>query len=197
MGLFLDFFPLLAFLVAFKLFNIYVATKALMAASVLQVLVSFAWKRKVERIHLITLVLALALGAATLWLHDARFIKWKPTAVLWLLGGVIVARRMLQKDHSIKQVMVKISPELGGVPEKVWRRIDWVWGVAMIVAGCANLVIAYALALDVWVMFKVFGITAVNLALVIYTVIEVQKHQPPEPEPVVKAAEPAEDDSRR
>jgi intracellular septation protein len=176
MGHFLDFFPLLAFLVAFKVYDIYAATKALMVASVLQVAVAYVWKRKVEPIHLVTLVLALVLGAATLWLRDDRFIKWKPTAVLWLLAMVILGRRLLRKGFSIRPLIVKVSPDAAGIPDDVWRRIDWVWGAALLVAGGANLV-------------KVFGITAVNLALVIYTVIEVQKHQPAE-DPMPVSASP-------
>jgi intracellular septation protein len=131
------------------------------------------------------------LGTATLWLRDDRFIKWKPTAVLWLLAAVILGRRILRKGFSIRPLLVKVSPEAAGIPDDVWRRIDWVWGASMLVAGGANLAIAYAFALKVWVLFKVFGITAVNLALVIYTVIEVQKHQPVQ-EPVVDA-EPGDD----
>lgn len=194
MGLFLDFFPLLAFFVAFKLFDIYVATKVLMAASVLQVVGTFAWKRKVERIHLVTLALALVLGTLTLWLHDDRFIKWKPTVVLWLLAAVIASRRMFGKDFALKQLMVRASPEAATVPSEVWRRVDWVWAVALAAIGCANLIIALSFSQNVWATFKVFGITALNLALVIYTVIEVQKHQPAESEQLPKRVEPAKDD---
>ena len=36
--------------------------------------------------HLLSALLVLALGSATLILRDPRFLKWKPTIFLWLVA---------------------------------------------------------------------------------------------------------------
>ncbi|MEE8321078.1 MAG: septation protein IspZ, partial [Gammaproteobacteria bacterium] len=84
-----DFFPVIAFFIAFYVpenreQGIYLATAVAIAASFIQVTVYWLIHRRFERMHLITLALLVILGGATLILHDERFIKWKPTAVNWV-----------------------------------------------------------------------------------------------------------------
>ena len=81
MKTFLDFFPILLFVGAYKFYDIYVATAVLMGATVLQMAVIYGMDRKLQMMHKITLVLILGFGAMTLALHDDRFIKWKPTVL--------------------------------------------------------------------------------------------------------------------
>jgi intracellular septation protein A len=52
--------------------------------------------------HVITAVVVLVLGTATLLLHDKRFIQWKPTVLLGLtalafLGSSVVGRQPLAR----------------------------------------------------------------------------------------------------
>ena len=70
-----DFFPILLFFIAFKLYDIYVATAVIIIASLGQV--GWVWLKhhRIENMHLVTLVLVVVLGGATLLLHDETFIK--------------------------------------------------------------------------------------------------------------------------
>ena len=88
MKILIDFFPILLFFGAYKMFNIYTATGVLMAATVLQMGLIYAIDRKLQAMHKITLVLILLFGTLTLVLQDDRFIKWKPTV---LYGAMAVA----------------------------------------------------------------------------------------------------------
>ncbi|MCD8547226.1 MAG: septation protein IspZ, partial [Aeromonadaceae bacterium] len=64
-----DFIPLLVFFALYKLYDIYVATAALMVVTLLQM--AFIWFRhgKLEKMHWVTLVLILVFGGFTLLLH--------------------------------------------------------------------------------------------------------------------------------
>jgi len=88
MKLLLDFFPILLFFGAFKLADIYVATGVLMAATVVQMAITYAIERRLQTMQKATLVLILLFGSLTLLLHDERFIKWKPTV---LYGAMAIA----------------------------------------------------------------------------------------------------------
>ena len=87
MKLLFDFFPILLFFIAYKFFDIYVATGVAIAATFLQVAISWFRTRKVETMQLVTLAIIIVFGGLTLYLHDEQFIKWKPTVINWLFGG--------------------------------------------------------------------------------------------------------------
>ena len=90
MKILIDFFPILLFFGAYKMFNIYTATGVLMAATVVQMGLIYAIDRKLQAMHKITLVLILLFGTLTLVLQDDRFIKWKPTVLYWIFAAIIL-----------------------------------------------------------------------------------------------------------
>ena len=99
-----DFFPILAFFIAFKVTGdsesgIYTATAVLMAASFIQITVYWLMYRRFEKMHLITLGVVLLFGGATLLLHDERFIQWKPTVVLWIFAMVALGSQYIGQKN--------------------------------------------------------------------------------------------------
>lgn len=66
----LDFIPLIIFFALYKFYDIYVATGALIAATTVQVIVTYAMYKKVEKMQLITFVMVALFGGMTLALHD-------------------------------------------------------------------------------------------------------------------------------
>ena len=71
-----ELFPVLIFFVAFKVYDIYVATAVAIAATVVQAAWSWFRHGKVEKMMLINLAIIAVFGGATLLLHDETFIKW-------------------------------------------------------------------------------------------------------------------------
>ena len=71
MKLLLDFFPILLFFGAFKLYDIYVATGVLMAGTVLQMAIIWFTTRRLEPMQKATLVLILLFGSCLLYTSDA------------------------------------------------------------------------------------------------------------------------------
>src|SRR5687768_15260707 len=87
MQLLFDFLPIIAFFVAYKLADIYVATAVIIFASILQVSIHWLRTRSVNKMHLISAGLVILFGGLTLLIHDAAFIMWKYTVVNWLFGA--------------------------------------------------------------------------------------------------------------
>ena len=153
MKLLIDFFPILLFVGAYKLYDIYVGTAVLMAATVLQMGLIYSIDRRLQMVQKITLVLVLVFGALTLALHDDRFIKWKPTVLYAAMAiGLAVALWLLKKNFL--KLMLGSQLEL---PDAVWQRLNRVWiGYCVCMASINGYVAAYYSTED-WVNFKLWG----------------------------------------
>ncbi|HVZ43648.1 MAG TPA: septation protein A [Ramlibacter sp.] len=155
MKLLFDFLPGVVFLAALFLFDIYVATAAIMAAMMLQVAVLLALRKKVSGMLWFTLGIVLIFGGATLLLRDATFIKWKPTVIYWMFCVMLLAGPALGKNF-IRTLLAEHMT----LPEPVWSSLNLAWAVFLALLGVLNLFVAYNFSEHVWGLFKVFGMTA-------------------------------------
>jgi intracellular septation protein len=138
MKLLADFFPVLLFFIAYKLYGIYVATGVAIVASIVQVGVGWLRRRKVETMHWVTLGLLLVFGGLTIALQDRTFIMWKPSIVNWLFGVVFLGSQFIG-DRPLVERMMSHAIE---VPRAVWNRLNQMWAAFFFVMGAANLYVA-------------------------------------------------------
>lgn len=159
-----DFFPILLFFIAFKLYDIYVATAVAMLASFLQV--GFSWRKhhRLETMHLVTLILIVVLGGATLLLHDETFIKWKPTVVDWAFALAFLASQFIGKKNLIQRMM---EEHITLTSEIYWTRLNIAWIIFFVSLGFLNLYVAFNFDTNTWVNFKLFGMMGLTLLFVI------------------------------
>lgn len=75
----------------------FVATAVAIIAVIIQVSVYWLIYRRVEKMHLVTLVVILILGGITLITHDKRFFMWKPTVVNWVFAMALMASEFIGK----------------------------------------------------------------------------------------------------
>ena len=163
-----DFFPLVAFLIAFyypedREQGIYLAIQVLIIASTIQIIIYWLITRKFEKMHVITLVLTVILGGATLLLKDVRFIKWKPTAVNWVFALVFLGSQFIGKKPIIRRMMDHAI----SVPDEIWTKLNIGWVVFFIFSGIANLYVAYNFSTEFWVNFKVYGLLGLTFIFAI------------------------------
>lgn len=153
MKLLLDFFPIILFFGAFKLYGIYVATGVAIAATIAQI----AWLRyslgKVEPMQWISLGVIAVFGGATIVLQNETFIKWKPTVLYWLMGGALLAGQLFFRKNLMKSLMGAQMQ----LPDAAWRVLNWSWIGFFAVMGVLNLWVAFHFDTDTWVNFKLFG----------------------------------------
>ena len=175
-----DFFPVVLFFVAYKTYDIFIATGVIIIASLIQVGFSWMKHRKIEKMHIVTLVLVLVLGGATILLHDENFIKWKPTVVNWLFAVVFLGSHFIGK-RTIIQRMLDSNISL---PSPIWPRLNMLWTGFFIIMGVANLYVAFYFApeltaqerTDLWVDFKLFGMMGLTFVFVILQAVYLARY---------------------
>lgn len=153
MKLLFDFLPIILFFLAFKVWGIYVATGVAIAATLIQ----FAWLRsrkgRIEPMQWINLGVIIVFGGATLIAHNDTFIKWKPTALYWMMGGALLFGQLVLKRNLLKSV---IGSQMQ-MSERGWHAAAWSWVWFFAFMGALNLWVAFNFDLDTWVNFKLFG----------------------------------------
>lgn len=172
MKFFLDFFPILLFFIAYKAYDIYVATAVAIVASLAQVGYIWLKERRVENMHLITLAIIVVFGGATLLLEDEMFIKWKPTVVNWLFAGAFLASQFIGKKTVVERLMgANIQ-----LPALLWVRLNLSWVGFFAALGVVNLYVVYNFDTDTWVNFKLFGMMGLTLLFVLAQGVFLMKH---------------------
>jgi intracellular septation protein len=162
--------PLVAFFLVFKLFGIYWATAALMLACMLVLAVHRIRTGRFKTMHVVTAVVALLLGSATLLLHDSRFIQWKPTVLLALTSIVFLGSAVVGRQPLARRMLEKVFNEPLEISSRAWDLINYLWVGWFALLAIANIYVARTFAESVWVNFKVFGIT---VAMIVFTVPQV------------------------
>lgn len=175
----LDLFPIIVFFVAYYSRSdidqrLFFATGATIIAVLIQMLISWLYQRKVEKIHLLSFVLILILGAVTLILEDKRFFLWKPTAVYWMFALVFV----LSEWFGQKTLTERMLGNAFHAPGTIWRRMNRLWSLFFLFLGVLNLLIAFSLPEHVWVNFKLFGVLGLSLAFALVQVLLLQRYLP-------------------
>lgn len=172
MKLLFDFFPVLLFFVAFKIYGIYVATAVAIGASFVQI--GWLWMRgrKIDKMLWVSLGVITVFGGATLILENETFIKWKPTVLYWLFGVSLLIASFAFKKNLVRSIMEhQVS-----LPEEVWSRLQASWIGFFALMGALNLYVAYNFSTDAWVNFKLFGGIGLMLAFVLLQALMLARH---------------------
>ncbi|MGL4351818.1 MAG: septation protein A [Plesiomonas shigelloides] len=179
---FIEFIPLIVFFAVYKLFDIYMATGALVIVTGLQLLYSWVRYRKVEKMQLFTFLLVGFFGGLTVFFHDDTFIKWKVTFINILFAlGLLISRYGFGKNI-IKQML---SKELQA-PDSAWDRVNLGWVAFFTICGLLNLYVAFNLPQEIWVNFKVFGLLGMTLVCTLLSGVYLYRHMPAEQKSALK-----------
>jgi intracellular septation protein len=183
----LEFIPVALFFIAYSMSGevwsigsftlqfdgIYTATAVLMAATLVQLLLTLAIKRTVEKRLLLLAAVILATGGLTLVLHNKIFIQWKPTIFNWILAAVFLGSSWFGERKTLLQRMLGSQISL---PENIWQRLNHVWIVYFILVGIANLVVAYEFSESIWVSYKLYSSIGFTLLISAITAIIMAPH---------------------
>jgi intracellular septation protein len=135
----IDFFPIILFFVAYKIYGLYAATITAILASLAQV----AWLRwrhgRFETMPLVTLGLISLFGGLTLLLRDPIFVMWKPTIINWLFAIGFIGASLISQRPLVERMMGHAIR----LPARIWQRLNWAWVLFFVVSGLANLFVVY------------------------------------------------------
>jgi intracellular septation protein len=205
----LDFFPILLFFLVYKFYldlpdglitainglfpfmalvpgdasqAIYLATLVAIVVTLVQVALSMIIVKRVEKMPIITLVLLIVFGGATLALKDPVFIQWKPTAINWLFAAVFLGSHVIGDKPLVQRMM---SQALDIEDPKIWSKLNLAWVGFFIVSGLANVFVApeidplgFQFSESTWVDFKLFGLLGLTFIFVIGQAIILARYMP-------------------
>lgn len=172
----LDFIPLIVFFIVYKKVDIFYASGALMIATALSMLAIYLIYKKIEKSSLITLVIVIIFGGLTLIFHSDLFIKWKVTVIYAIFSLALLVSQYFTQKPLIKRMLGK---EIH-LANEIWHKLNLSWAIFFAICALVNIYVAFWLPQDVWVNFKVFGLTAVTLIFTILSMVYIYKHLPKE-----------------
>jgi len=158
-----DFLPIILFFIAYKMYDIYVATAVAISAAVIQAILFYSKHRKLEKMHLINVAMLLVFGGATLLFQNEAFIMWKPTVLNGLFAVILIGSHFIGE----KTIMHRLLGQVLVLPETIWRRVNISWAIFFIVSALLNIYVAYNYSTDTWVNFKLFGLLGLTLLFVL------------------------------
>lgn len=156
---------------------IVLATVIAIGATIAQVGVLVALKKKIEPMVWISLAIIVIFGGATVYLQDETFIKWKPTILYWAFAGILAVGAVFLKKNFVRLLLGQ-SIQL---PDPVWTQLGWAWTVFFLFAGAINVMVAYTVSTEIWVDFKLFGLLGLTLAFSLAIGLWLSRHMQPGP----------------
>ena len=144
-----DLFPIILFFIAFKFFDIYVATAVAIAATIAQIVYSKLKHGTVDKMLIISGVLIVVFGGATLFLKDPVFIQWKPSILYWLFATTLIGAQLFFKKNLMRSFMEKQI----ALPDAIWSKVNLAWAALFLVLGFLNLYVAFHYSQDTWGKF--------------------------------------------
>ena len=152
------------------------ATLVVIAATAVQIVVLLIRRQKIDLMLWMTFVLVVVLGGATVWFHNATFIKWKPSVLYWAMGLAFwISQTVFRKN--LLQSLIGEQLEL---PAKVWQRLNFAWIAFFALMGLLNLYVAYGYSTSTWASFKAFGATGLMLVFMVAQGFYLSRHIKPE-----------------
>ena len=154
----LDLGPLALFFFANTRYGIFVATATFMVAVLAALAVSFAMTRQLPIMPVVTAVIVVVFGGLTLILHDATFIKVKPTIIYALFGAILIGGLIFKKP-----LLGVVFNSMFDLTDEGWRKLTLRWAIFFLVLAVLNEIVWRNTSTNVWVDFKVFGVTPLTL----------------------------------
>jgi intracellular septation protein len=149
----LDLGPLALFFAANSRYGIFAATATFMVAVLAALATSYLMTRRLPIMPVVTAVIVVVFGALTLILHDATFIKVKPTVIYALFGAVLFGGLFFNKS-----LLGVVFDSLFNLTDEGWRKLTWRWAIFFFALAALNEIVWRNVSTNVWVDFKVFGV---------------------------------------
>jgi intracellular septation protein len=157
--------------------GIFAATAVFIPAILIALAISYALTRHLPVMPVVTAIIVVVFGGATLILQDEQFIKIKPTIVYVLFGGVLLGGLAFGKPllGMVFDSVFHLTPE-------GWRKLTLRWALFFLALAVVNEAIWRTQSTDFWVNFKVFGVIPLTFVFAALQYPLMMKHAAPEAE---------------
>lgn len=155
-----EFLPLSIFFILYYFSGILIATKGLIIASLLVLLIVFIIERKVSAMLVISNLALIIFGSITIYTSNTTFIMIKPT-ILYLIFTAILCYDILKRKQWMRHIFGKVMI----LDEETCIKISKQWCCFFICCAFLNEVIWRNFSIDTWVNFKVFGFLSLTIMM--------------------------------
>lgn len=168
----LDFLPIIAFFISFKLYGIFVATGVAICVTIFQISYSLFRREKISAQTWISLIIILLMGGATILLRNEWFIKWKPSVLYFIFSFILLFSLYVLKVN----VFQKLIPDTVKIRQEVYAKLSNMWAIFFALLGLLNLYVAYNFDTETWVNFKMFGLLLLTFLFAFLQSFYIAKH---------------------
>lgn len=172
----IEFLPVIIFFVSYKMTsNLILATTLIVGSCVVATIAEAIITKKLSRMQVFLVFAVLIFGVPTLLLKDPSIIKWKVTVVNMILATAIFFFQFILKKNPFALLLGKELP----LPDKAFATLSVYWMVFFFFSGMLNIVIAFYLpdlfgitkeyAEELWVDYKTFGNSIINVIFALFT----------------------------
>lgn len=174
MELFAEFLPIIVFFCVFKSKGLMTATLVAIVASFIQLIITKIKTGKYKKMQLASFLSLVILGGFAIVCKKEIFIKWKPTAIYWILAITFLSTHFFGKQPLLE----KLNNNTLQLPKKIWNRLSMSWVIFFVLMGILNLYVVYYFDTDTWVNFKLFGTFGLTMLFIIFQAIFISKYLP-------------------
>jgi intracellular septation protein len=133
--------------------GIFVATAVFMVAIVVALAISYALTRRLPVMAVVSAIVVVVFGGATLVLQNETFIKLKPTIIYLLFAGTLFGGLVFRKP-----LLATVFDQMFNLTAEGWHRLTVRWGLFFLALAVLNEIVWRTQSTDTWVAFKVFGV---------------------------------------
>jgi intracellular septation protein len=155
--------------------GIFTATAIFIPTVLIALAAGYALTRHLPLMPVVTAIVVVVFGGATLILQDETFIKLKPTIIYLLFGAVLLGGLAFGK--SLLGIVFEQVFHLTG---EGWRRLTLRWGLFFLALAALNEIVWRTQSTDFWVTFKVFGVVPLTFLFAAAQYPLLQKYAAPE-----------------
>ena len=149
-----DYGGLVLFLAAYLLTKDMIkATGALVAGSAISLVIGLIFEKRIAPLPLMAGGFALVFGGLTLYFHDVRFVKMKPTFINVALGLAMLIGLWLRKNPLKAMLGSAIH-----LPEPAWRTLTLRYGLFFLAQAVLNEIVWRTQPETTWVLFRFPGL---------------------------------------
>jgi intracellular septation protein len=165
--------------------GIFVATAVFMVAIVAALIVSYVLTRQLPIMPLVTAVVVVVFGAATLFFQNETFIKLKPTIIYLLFAATLFGGLIFRKP-----LLAMVFDQVFHLTEEGWRKLTVRWALFFLALAVLNEIVWRTTSTDTWVTFKVFGVMPLTFIFAAFQYPLLMKHDASPKDPAKDQAKP-------
>ncbi|MBX9845349.1 MAG: septation protein A [Xanthobacteraceae bacterium] len=165
--------------------GIFVATAVFMVAILVALVISYALTRRLPVMAIVSAVVVVVFGGATLFFQNDTFIKLKPT-IIYLLFTVVLFGGLVFK----KPLLAMVFDQVFHLTDEGWHKLTIRWALFFLALAVLNEIVWRTQSTDTWVAFKVFGVMPLTFIFAAFQYPLLTKHDASAKEPAKDQAKP-------